>query len=262
MPEAILWRESGISLSHQITANSRRLPSEQWEVLQDFLTHQGFHVQLRGDFFGELPDKTLQSIARRMAEIRVLSPDKQTLNPSPFPMEIAYEKRQMMAEVKKPGPVYSGLDFLTILREFIPASERSLRNFFHIVFTVKRLATWGDDRWHLRTILLSVPVVISLTGLVEAPARDREYYVLKQADPALGDQWLEANKSEWLDYEDERTTSVVRGYLYQAIFWWRNPSEFEFCDNPECALYNSHWQKEMLKAQGQARLCPVHSSML
>jgi len=247
MPEAILWRESGISL--------------RWEVLQDLLTAYHFQVQLRGEVFRDLTEEASQRIARRMAEIRLVSSDKEVLNPNPFPVEIAYEKRQMMAEVKKPGPVYSGFDFLALLRDFIPAKERSLRDYLHIVLTVKRLATWGDDRWHLRTILFSIPVVISLTGLVEAPARDRDYYILKQADPALGDRWLEAHKSDWLDYEDDRTTDVVQGYLYQAIFWWRNPSEFEFCKNPECPLYNSHWQKEMLRAQRQARPCPLHSPL-
>ncbi|MFN4183047.1 MAG: DUF6775 family putative metallopeptidase, partial [bacterium] len=115
-------------------------------------------------------------------------------------------------------------------------------------------------RWHLRTIILSYPVVLCTTGFREAPARAREYYLLRQADPLLSEAYL-SSRDDWLAEDDARYTDVAIGYMFQAIFFAMAPASFSFCEHPSCSLYNSHWQAEMLEAQGKKRLCPVHQGM-
>jgi hypothetical protein len=195
-----------------------------------------------------------------MAEIRVLGLHDQRLNPEPYPLEVDYERRNLQRGAdRKFGPVYSGFHFQALLRELLPRAEYGF-GFLHVVFTNQRLATWETQRWHLRTILLSVPVVISTVGLVEAPAREREYYLLSSVDAALAEKWL-AERQDYLEYNDPRMTEVLKGYLWQALFFQRSLGEgreFAFCENERCALYNSHWQRELFTAQMGGRLCEVH----
>ncbi|MGH8104206.1 MAG: DUF6775 family putative metallopeptidase, partial [bacterium] len=230
--------------------------------MQKFVSELGVECEIKGNLYGGLGDDELDVLARRLAEIRVLDSDKEdALNPNPFPVEVQFEKRSLLSNPRKPGVVYSEFEYAAQLRglsQFRGLSP-SLPGTVPVVITTQRVATWGGDRWHLRTTLLTIPVIISISGLVEAPARDREYYLLKQADKALGDQWLERSRDAWLDYGDARIADVLKGYLYQALFWAMNPAKFEFCDDPECALYNSHWQREMLAAQLRHVLCPAHA---
>lgn len=235
--------------------------------LAGFVREQGMACVEGGNLWAGLDDSALDSVARRMAQIRVLDSSKEdALNPAPFSVEVRFERRWLTASPRKPGVVYSGFEYAAVLREAqtpegppiyaSPTAGGGEEN--PVVITTQRLATWGGDGWHLRTILLTDPVVISIAGLVEATARDREYYLLKQADKALGDQWLEKCRGRRLDYGDSRTADVLKGYLWQALFWSRNPAAFVFCENPDCALFNSHWQREMLAAQGNHSLCLAH----
>ena len=35
-----------------------------------------------------------------------------------------------------------------------------------------------------------------------------------------------------------------------------------FCEDPECRLFNAHWQAELLRAQVESgRLCPRHQAL-
>lgn len=259
----------------------------EWEILETFLSDEGFSISLREDLFlskmvGVQNFELL--LARKIAEIRVMGiTEKDSLNPEPFPVEIDYEKRNLGREDRKMGPVYSGYHFQSFLREILleredhfsktnypPKSEvYSSKSEVHIHFTNQRLATWGEDRWHLRTILLGLPTVISTTGLVEAPAREREYYLLKSLDPGLGEKWLKENPNH-LEHDDPRLTEVVKGYLWQAVFYGFSlcrgvqlnaQGDFSFCENPECSLYNSHWQREVLSAQFGGKLCKNHREL-
>nr|AIE95992.1 hypothetical protein [uncultured marine thaumarchaeote AD1000_71_D06] len=48
----------------------------------------------------------------------------------------------------------------------------------HIVFTNRLICTYDttDSRYHGRAVICSNPSIISTTGMIEAPARPREYY--------------------------------------------------------------------------------------
>ncbi|MFQ6129785.1 MAG: DUF6775 family putative metallopeptidase, partial [Candidatus Hadarchaeaceae archaeon] len=105
------------------------------------------------------------------------------------------------------------------------------------------------------------------TGIVEAPARPKEFYVLKQRYAALGgtDAQLEELKEKFrerfIDYDDERLTEVMKGYVMQAVFYHLKLDPF--CVDKRCRLWNAHWQEEMLEAQlSQPEFCEQHEREL
>jgi hypothetical protein len=136
-----------------------------------------------------------------------------------------------------------------------------------VVFTNQLLATWDDGRYHLRVAVFGFPSLLSTTGLVEAPAKPREFYVIKQQYAALGmhDAIGELERElgkRMLMHEDPRLTEVVKGYVMQALFYHLTGDPF--CEDKGCRLFNAHWQEEVIEAQlsGDCQFCPRHQSML
>lgn len=60
--------------------------------IKKFLEGFGFKVQKEEDF---LLKADVNSVAERIARIRVLNPDKKELNETPFPIEIEYEVKNL-----------------------------------------------------------------------------------------------------------------------------------------------------------------------
>jgi hypothetical protein len=129
------------------------------------------------------------------------------------------------------------------------------------------VATWDDSnrRYHIRTSLYGIPSLISTTGIVEAPAKPREYYLLKSQYERLGKDLAELKacfEGRFIDYGDERLTEITKGYAMQAIFYalTGNP----FCEDKGCRLYNAHWQEELIWAQLESgyEFCPRHTEFL
>ncbi len=148
----------------------------------------------------------------------------------------------------------------------MPRGERS-REFVHIFFTNRLFATWdgGNKRYHLRTSVYGVPSIISTTGLVEAPAKPREYYLLKQQYERLGKDLTELKgrfEGSFIDYEDKRMTEVAKGHAMQAVFYVLTGDPF--CEDKGCRLYNAHWQEELIFAQlgGEDEFCERHTKIL
>jgi len=109
------------------------------------------------------------------------------------------------------------------------------------------------------------PSVISTTGIVEAPARPREYYLLKQQYEMLGKDLLELKekfKGCFIDYEDEHLTEVMKGYALQAVSY--SLTGDPFCEDKGCRLFNAHWQEELIFAQleSQYEFCEYHTKVL
>jgi len=110
-----------------------------------------------------------------------------------------------------------------------------------------------------------IPSVITTTGLVEAPAKPKGYYLLKPQYEMLGKDLLELKerlKASFIDYEDERLTEVIKGYAMQALFYHLVGAPF--CKDKGCRLYNAHWQEELIFAQleSEYEFCPHHSKLL
>lgn len=176
---------------------------------------------------------------------------------------MAYERRRVEGEgFKSFGLLYDGFGLQGIFSNLISRDEQQL-NHCHIVFTNQLFGTWdeGDHRYHARVSVYGFPSLISTTGVVEAPAKPREFYFKKR----LG-MPLEVLKSEFkgrfIDYGDPRLIEVLKGYAMQALLFYTTGNPF--CDDPECRLFNAHWQEDLIRAQlsGSYEFCPQHQVIL
>ncbi|MDE1725224.1 MAG: hypothetical protein KGH76_04940 [Thaumarchaeota archaeon] len=161
--------------------------------------------------------------------------------------------------------LYDGFEIQNILLDCIPEGELG-RDIFHLIITTKLGCTYdySDYRYHGRSVICSNPAIISTTGIIEAPAKPREYYMLLQQKMALGlnlDALKEQFKGRFLEYHDKRLDTIIRGYALQAIFYYITLDPF--CQSKECILYNAHWQEDLIHAQTKSgKLCELHKKIL
>lgn len=213
----------------------------------------------------QLPD-----LAARIARLKVLEVDAPFREYEPAHAEMEFERRRLAnGDRGSFGILYDGFAFQGLLRELLPPAERRLDR-VHIAFTNRTFGTWdGDDRrYHLRAIILGIPAVISTAGLVEAPAKPREFYLARQqiglaARSELTHALLkERFRGRFLDHDDERLTEVAKGYAMQALIYQTTGEAF--CTDPDCRLFNAHWQEELIRAQlqGPPEYCPRHAELL
>ncbi len=223
-------------------------------------------VEIRGNPFTLCPEESL-GYASKLAAIKIQDATRKiTPELEPLYGEIQYEKRRIQEKTKAFGILYDGFHLQRVFSELIPGEKCAL-DFVYIFFTNRLFATWeeGDKRYHARTSVYGLPSVISTTGLVEAPAKPREYYLLKPQYELLGKNLLELKerfRGRFIDYEDERLTEVMKGYAMQAVFYvlTGNP----FCADKGCRLYNAHWQEELIRAQleSEYEFCEQHTGVL
>ncbi len=212
--------------------------------------------------------RKIDYLAEELAKAKVRDPFKPLKKESPLPGEINYEKRRLSAPISQSfGLLYDGIEIINILRELIPKQERSFKH-IHIIFTNQLFGTWDEanHRYHARVLICSFPSLISTTGIVEAPAKPREFYLLKKQYLSVGMPDIEGikfqYKDQFIDYDDNRLTQVMKGYVMQALFYHLTGEPF--CEDKNCRLYNSHWQKEVIQAQLESpyEFCSFHQKEL
>jgi hypothetical protein len=233
-------------------------------------TFPDIEVERRKDFFTHSVsgiNSGLDILAGRLAGIKVLNPMKEGLNPDPIYGEIDYEKRKILNPLSgAAGLFYDGIRLQSILYPAIKKEEK-VSGHLHIVITDRLVVTWDDydRRYHLRVGVFGQPSVISTAGIVEAPAKPREFYILKQF-AGSGDMYVAELKKRFngrfIDYGDSRITGVMKGYLAQAIFY--HITGDPFCDDTGCRLFNAHWQEEMIYAQigSPYEFCRRHKTII
>ncbi|MBA7593407.1 hypothetical protein ES703_00327 [subsurface metagenome] len=225
-------------------------------------------VDLRGPFIKAGLGET-EDLARRIAGTKVRDLTNPNVQFEPLPGEVEFERKLLRdSSLKLVGLLYDGFKLQAVLRELIPQGEFDIGH-SHIAFTNRLFGTFdeGDRRYHARVSVYGFPSLISTTGIVEAPARPKEFYVLKQRYAALGgtDAQLEELKEKFrdrfIDYDDERLTEIMKGYVMQAVFYHLKLDPF--CVDKRCRLWNAHWQEEMLEAQlSQPEFCEQHEREL
>ena len=157
--------------------------------------------------------------------------------------------------------MYDGFELQKILRSLNDNNET-----LHIIITNRLICTFdeNDKRYHARAVICANPAIISTTGIIEAPAKPKEYYFEAMAlkTQGLGIEPLkEKYRDEFLDYNDKRLTKIVEGYILQVIFY--NVTGESFCEDIECRLNNAHWQKDLLFSQIKiSKLCEKHNEIL
>jgi len=234
----------------------------------DYLKDCGLSAEDRGNFFeflGLTREEGLE-LGKKIAGTRVLdiSTSLDEIR-EPIYGEINVELRRLTGRASSLGVLYDGLWLQRILhRVMADRAEGEFKSgFIHMIFTSRLFGTFGTKRYHARVILSGLPSLISTSGIVEAPARPKEYYWLKAGFIRGGKDVKELDliyKGRFIEYDDPRITRVLRAYALQAIFYELTGDPF--CDNPSCCLYNSHWQEEVLKVQIEGRLCEKHRKAL
>ncbi len=228
-------------------------------------------IELREDFFSyyfshlprEKKETTVNELARKLAAIRVRQVNRNKTFAEPLEGEVEYERKKLLySKVKSFGILYDGFELLVLLSPLVPEEELSL-DYCHIIFTDQLFGTWSEDdhRYHARVSVYGFPSLISTTGVVEAPAKPRDFYLKQQLGVSLL-TLKEEFKGKFIDYNDLRLTEVLKGYMMQALFFHvtGNP----FCKNKNCRLYNAHWQEELIQAQLMSKndFCRQHEKIL
>ena len=151
-------------------------------------------------------------------------------------------------------PLYDGFELQWLLAQAIP--EKTLDH-LHVVFTDMLTCTFSEDDWryHARAVICGTPSIVSTTGIVEAPAKPREFYVQPFAD------MKRKLAARFIDYGDNRMADTATGYVLQAMFFFLTGGE-AFCESDSCRLYNSHWQEDLIRTQvHNPVLCLKHMSI-
>ena len=210
------------------------------------------------------------ALGERIARLKVHDVDAPPTEYEPSYAEIEFERRRLANDDRGPfGVLYDGFGFQHVLRALLPPAEVRLDR-AHIVFTNRTIGTWDDNdrRYHLRSIVLGLPSIVSTAGLVEAPAKPREFYLARQqmglaARSELTHALLKQQfKGQFLDHDDPQLTEVAKGYTMQAVVYQLTGEAF--CADPDCRLFNAHWQAELLRAQlgAQPQCCARHEALL
>ena len=243
--------------------------------LKNFLL-ETYHadVEIKECIFHNLNEKTTE----RISGSRIFDPRMPFKKHLPNKQEIDFEKNvckdtklmektTMVEDAERIEDVvmYDAFEIQNIIYDIVAESDLNPDN-LHIAFTNKLICTYDttDSRYHGRAVICSNPAMVSTTGMIEAPARPREYYfeVMKCRMQGLSIHDAKKNYSQkFLNYHDKRLSKIAEGYVLQAIFYYLTGDAF--CDSLDCRLNNAHWQKDLLYSQLKiGKLCDKHQALL
>lgn len=226
------------------------------------------NVDVREEFFKHfLKHEHIDDVADKIVSTKVLDPKKSFTRHEPAPIEIEFEKKVLSIPDKRfLGILYDGFEVQSILNTLIPEEENTLEH-LHLAFTNRLICTYSEDdfRYHYRTVICGYPTVICTSGIVEAPAKPKEFYFLQQYYASIGNTNLDEIKRKFqgrfIDYDDPKFTEVAKGFALQGLFYHiaGNP----FCEKKDCRLLNAHWQEDMIMSQlNNGKLCDDHLKIL
>ena len=229
-------------------------------------------VVVKDNFFKEFTSQQIQKVSEtRIFEIQNTF---RRHNPSQTDLELEEQfckNSKIMEQTKKPEDadsisevvMYDGFEIQKIIRESLQDFENKT---LHIILTNRFTCTYdeSDARYHGRAVICANPAIISITGIIEAPAKSSEFYIEAMANRAQGldiTSVKEKHEGEFLEYHDKRLSKIIEGYLLQVIFYVL--VEESFCDYMDCRLNNAHWQRDLLYSQIEIRkLCDKHQKIL
>lgn len=221
-------------------------------------------VQVRKNFFSHF--KSDKSTAYKLASSRVFNPYSSFEAHAPTEEEIDFEEKSFENNSDHGNIIlYDGFEIQNIVKNIIPEEESS-SDTFHLVFTTRLGCTYDYDdyRYHGRAVICANPAIISTTGIIEAPAKPRAYYLIMQHNMAQGlnlDTLKDKFRGKFLEYHDKNLDKVIQGYALQAIFYYLTAESF--CDSKDCMLYNAHWQEDLIHSQiDLGKLCEHHYRIL
>lgn len=247
-----------MKISKIILYDEPTVPEIQIEKIKKFITDTfQIKTELKKNFFESIEDKTLEKIAA----VRVFDLKKQFKKHIPTQEEYQIEKENRDMSGRDIMTLYDGFELQNIISENISDTDDVL----HIIFTNKLTVTFDNDdfRYHARAMISSNPAIISTTGIIEAPAKPKQYYLdlLTNFSENRIDEIKEKYKGEFLKYHDSRLNEIIEGYVLQAIMYYKTGEAF--CEDKECRLFNAHWQKDLFYSQIESKkICDRHSAMI
>ena len=159
-----------------------------------------------------------------------------------------------------------GFELQRIYSDFICEDEMELEH-VHVIFKDSLVATYDEvtRRFHARTLICGTPSIISTNGIIEAPAKPRDYYFKMMLSDLLNlsnEEIKTEFKERFIDYGDPSVFCAALGFTVQAVFYFLTDGD-PFCIENTCTLYNSHWQEEMIRAQVKTpKFCEYHETLL
>jgi hypothetical protein len=161
-------------------------------------------------------------------------------------------------------PLYDGFVLQRLFADMITSAEISISH-IHIIFTSLLTCTFNDDedwRYHGRAIICGMPSIISTTGIIEALAKPKEFYISQLGRMVIEDNSATKKKfaGKFIDYGDTRITAAGINYALQAIFFFLTGGD-PFCSNKDCRLYNAHWQEDLIHTIEKGMLCNHHRDL-
>jgi hypothetical protein len=242
------------------------------DLLGELASTVGDHVSeipihAKGNLWDRIGAGSRGSFAQGLARARVVDLDSPLPGGNaPLRGEVAYEEGRITGRNRSTGLLYDGYALSSTLR-LAPGIGEGTLDRLPVVLTDRLIGTFDrfDRRYHARIVVFGYPHVLSTTGVVEAPARPREYYLLKRRYHGIGPippDLLEPLRGRYLEHGDPRTVEVLKGYVLQCLFYQATGDPF--CEESGCCLFNAHWQEEMIRAQlGPGEdLCARHRGLL
>lgn len=229
--------------------------------IREYLAGYGFKTEHRGNFinFLQLSNEDLAAIAEKLSGALVddIYFEREKLSIADT-AQVGSELNKLLGREDTKGALYDGYWLQRIIHrallEKVPLESGD--NYLHLIFTSRLFGTFEDRRYHARVVLTGSPSLVSTSGLVEAPAKPREYYFIKggliQSGKDVG-VLDEMYRGRYVEYDDPKISSILCSYALQAIFY--HITGRAFCDNNECCLYNSHWQEDVLTVQYEGEPC-------
>jgi hypothetical protein len=186
-----------------------------------------------------------------------LHPEQPSSSPPPLPLKPDF------------FILYDGFMLQRILANSIPKNETSVEN-VHILFDSRLVCTFSEDDWryHARAVICGTPSIISVPGIVEGPAKPKEFYIkqvqygLQYGVNSLEEKLKQEFAKRFIDYNDIRINDAAIGYILQALFFFLADGS-PFCNFKYCRLFNAHWQESLIHSQIKSqKLCKNHLKLL
>lgn len=223
-------------------------------------------VESRENFFQTLRDsqETSEKAFEEVSSTRIFDLKRRFKRHIPTDAEIQNERKDRDAPEDNAVTLYDGFELQKVLAGYLPANE-SRTDILHVVFTDRLVCTFDeqDFRYHARALIGSNPAIISTSGIIEAPAKPRRYYVdmmtclSKEEMRDLNTKY----EGKFLRYHDLHLGEIANGYVSQAVMYYHTGEAF--CKDRGCRLFNAHWQSDLFYSQIEnKRFCKRHSDVI
>ena len=250
-----------MKISKIIIYKEPSVPKINLDKIKEFIFKEfRIKIEIRDNIFNKLDKNTCEKIA----STRIINLKKSFEKHNPTINEILIELENKDMSNKEEMALYDGIELNKIIKELIPKTEGN-QDTLHIIFTNKLTCTFdqNDFKYHARTWIGSNPAIISTTGIIEAPAKPKQYYIdiITNISKESIEEIKKKYKGEFLEYNDPRLPDIVEGILLQIIFYYETGDAF--CDNIQCRLFNAHWQKDLFISQIEnKKICEKHEKVL